>query len=486
MIVFLVLVAEARTIHIGLGDDLWGAIATAEPGDEIVVAAGTWSTKQSSGSWLRKVTLKGVAGSPIVIRGEDGARPVIEGDPAGSQNIVNIGGEHYVWKGFEMRYGSHGLRVETSAHALFEDLEIHDVGDVGLSMNITNNTYDDITVRHVQIHHTAGDAGECLYLGCNSDMCQVTNSVIEWNWCHDTMAAGQGDGIELKTGSSGNIIRHNVIHDVKYPGITLYGTRGRGSNEVYGNVIWNSADNGIQVVGDAYVHDNLVINSGANGIASKPSQDEVPKDLVISHNTVIGAGDACLRGNDWKSASGTSGVVVANNALFCADTNAILMPGGRTATFSQNAVQGFDDYGSNNFDGDITRDLTDPAALALYPKSGSALIDAADAAYPSTEDFDCRPRTGAADVGAYETKKKPSWAIVASFKSCPTPEDTDTDNDTDPDTDTDRVDDTGPFGDTTDDDVGLVCGCGTGGFAGLGALGLLPLFLLRRSRPRFA
>ena len=32
----------------------------------------------------------------------------------------------------------------------------------------------------------------------------------------------QGDGIEIKKGSYANIVRDNVIHDVNYPGITMY------------------------------------------------------------------------------------------------------------------------------------------------------------------------------------------------------------------------------------------------------------------------
>ena len=88
-----------------------------------------------------------------------------------------------------------------------------------------------------------------MYLGCNNNACRVANSVVEWNYIHHTNRASveQGDGIELKEGSYGNLIRHNVIHDTNYPGIITYSTVGNGpANVVEANVIWNTNDNAIQ------------------------------------------------------------------------------------------------------------------------------------------------------------------------------------------------------------------------------------------------
>jgi hypothetical protein len=304
--------------------------------------------------------------------------------------------------------------------------------------------------------------------------------VIEFNWCHDTLAAGQGDGIELKTGSYDNTIRHNVIHDVHYPGITVYGTRGRGTNEVYGNVVWNSGDNGIQTVGDAFVHDNLVFASAGNGIASKPSQGEVPNHLRIVHNTVVGAGDACLRGNEWAA---TTDVVVANNALFCAGASAIKLPQGKgDVVFLANAVAGADDAGVGSFAADLARDLNDAAALDAWPASGSALIAAADVGWATIDDFDGRRRTGAPDVGAYESGGARGWAVGPGFKVLVEDTDTDTDSDSDSDTDADTAADTDAPRDT-DVDAGA-CGCaGAPRGAGLGGGLALALFARRRRGP---
>jgi hypothetical protein len=438
------------------GDDLWGTLAALAPGDEVVVHEGVYST--NTGSWYKEVVLNGTAEAPIVVRAAEGETVVIEGDPAGSQNIVNLSGSHYTWKGFEMRYGSHGLRVGASSYGTLEDLHVHDTGDVGISMNRTGETYDHMLVRGVHVHDTHG-TGECFYLGCNDDGCQVSDSVFEFNWCHDTLTSEQGDGIELKTGSYGNVIRHNVIHDVKYPGITMYASAGRAPNVVTGNVVWNTGDNGIQLVGDATVTNNVVFAAGAYGIYAKPSQGWSPANLTVAHNTVVSTN--CLRAEDLAGA----GLVFRDNALFCGSGYAIRASLGLgAASFTNNVIEGASDA-SSQVEATIA-ELTDPAGLDARPVDGSALIDAASGGVE--EDFDCLPRDdGAPDVGAYEWREQRGWIVQEGFKECGEEADTDTDTDTDADadadTDADADADTDADADSdTDGEIGSEGGCGCG------------------------
>ena len=53
-----------------------------------------------------------------------------------------------------------------------------------------------------------------------------------------------------------------------------------------------------------------------------------------------------------------------------------------------------------------------------FPATGSALIDAGDAAHAAADDFNGTPRSGAADVGAYKFDEggNPGWQITAAFK----------------------------------------------------------------------
>jgi hypothetical protein len=225
--------------------------------------------------------------------------------------------------------------------------------------------------------------------------------------------------------------------------------------------VWNAGDNGIQTVGDVEVRNNLVFNSGASGIASKPSQGEVVKDLRILHNTVIGAGDVCLRGNDYP---GGGAILVANNALFCEGGTAIKLPNGAgQAVFAGNAVVGgIEGAPGGTFDGgSVAGAFVDAANLQAYPSAASPLIDAGDAADPVTDDFNCLPRDGTPDVGAYgfSGAANPGWLVAPGFKAC-------AGGGTDSDTDSDTGDTTGDTGDATGgSDTGDESGSGEGGAA---------------------
>ncbi|MCA9694898.1 MAG: hypothetical protein KC636_35295, partial [Myxococcales bacterium] len=107
-------------------DDLWAALGSAAAGDTITVHAGTYQTPG-----FVELNLQGTQNAPIVIQAAAGEVVVIQG--VSNQNTLNITGSYYTFRGFEITVGSHGLRIGDTAHALFEDLHIHDVNDVGFS-----------------------------------------------------------------------------------------------------------------------------------------------------------------------------------------------------------------------------------------------------------------------------------------------------------------------------------------------------------------
>ncbi len=405
----------AAQIEVTPQDDLWATLQSLQAGDELIVHAGDYNIPG-----FVDIVLPGSEALPIIIRAADGETAVIHGIP--EQNTFNISGSWYTLRGLEIVGGSHGVRIGTSDHAVFEDLDIHGTADVGISCNRPDNMYEAITIRHNHIHDTGmgGGPGEGMYLGCNDGACVMWDSLVEFNWVHDTANGDQGDGIEYKTGSYNTIIRHNVVYNTKYPGITLYGTQGKAQNLVEGNVVWNAMDNGIQTVGDVTVRNNIVLNSGASGIAAKASQGEQVVNLVMVHNTVIGAGDVCLRGNNFDVGGA---ITIANNAFYCEGGTAIKLPNGSgMAVFAANAVVGgVEGAPGGTFDGvSVAAAFTDAANMVIYPAAASPLIDAADPQYAPADDFNCLARTGTPDVGAYDvsTPDNPGWTIQGAFKDC--------------------------------------------------------------------
>jgi hypothetical protein len=412
-------VAAAGTYDIHPSDDLYGRLQMLQAGDEVIVHAGTYMTPG-----FLQVTWAGTASQPIVIHAAPGDRPVLQGTFA--QNTINIGGSYWTLQGFEITGGSHGLRLQAVDHATIQDNVIHGTGDVGISCNFEPNSCDSVHIVHNEIYDTGKDSangatGEGMYLGCNNAACTFTNSVVELNYVHD-MGGNQGDGIEIKEGAHDNIVRDNVIVRSNYPGITMYGFAGSGGpNIVERNVVWHvKSDNGIQVVGQIIVRNNLVLDTAITGIASKPSQNATPHDVAIINNTVAGAGVGCLKTGNWATEHGQ---VIANNAFYCDGASAVDITGGAGADL---VMVGNVGLGTSNATGGFAmgtttaNDVGDPATGNVYPPPGSALFGKADPSQLPADDFNGLTRT-LQTAGAYDgaTTANPGWIVTEGFKTPP-------------------------------------------------------------------
>lgn len=404
-------VAAAQTYEIQPSDDLFTRLKNLTAGDQVIVHAGTYTS-----TGLLQVTWAGTPTAGIYVMAAPGERPIIVGIP--SQNVIDLSGSYFSFKGFELRGGSHGVRLGTSDHGSLEDLVLHDLGDVGISCNRPGQDCSQMTIKHNEIYATGtAGTGEGMYLGGNDATNIFRDSLVERNYIHD-LGGSQGDGIEVKTGASGVIVRDNVIVRAKYPAITMYGFAGTGMpNTVERNLVWTTVDNGIQIVGQVIVRNNIILGAGTNGIQSKASQGQTPHDLVIAHNTIIGSTGPCLKANDWATAPNQ---LVTNNALYCDSGTAIDLNGGapnaqvfgNAGLGTSNAASGFRQGGT------LAADLG--PAPKVYPPAGSSLINAGDQAHTVLEDFNGTPRAdGMPDVGAYErtSNTNPGWDPGEGFKT---------------------------------------------------------------------
>ncbi len=409
--------ARAETYEVRDGEDLWARLSSLVAGDEVIVYAGTYT---QSSRW--EATWAGTSDMPIVVRAAGGAaRPVLTRD--GGQNLMNLHGSYFTFTGFELTGGSHGIRMSDVRFATLEDLVVHDTGDVGISCNVGGMSCDHVTIRDSEIYDTNG-TGEGLYLGCNGGACAFSDGTIERNYIHD-LGGEQGDGIEIKQGSWGNAIRDNVVVRANYPGITLYSFEamaGRTPNVIERNLVWGSMDNGIQVTGRAIIRNNVVLGAAGSGIAVQANMD-TPTEVQILFNTVLGAGDSCIRASSWETGTG---FVIANNAVYCEGARAIRITSASSAIVVGNvglgALEGVS--GGLTMGASVAADLGAMAMMArMYPPSGSALIDAADGSQTVSDDFDLRARSGSLDVGAYERESSgmPVWLAVEGFKEFGTP-----------------------------------------------------------------
>lgn len=404
---------SAYGAEIGPGDDLEVAAAALSPGEELVLRGGTYFFDENV-----TITANGTAEQPVTIRAKNGERPIIE-QATINQNVVEINGSsHLVVSGIEFTGGSHGIRLINSDYITIEDCEVHETGDVAISAN-SGGTYEGLKFLRNHIHHTNG-TGEGMYLGCNNDGCRVINSLIEGNYIHHTNRATveQGDGIEIKEGSYGNVIRDNVIHDTLFPGILLYSTVGNGPpNIVEGNIVWNVSDNTIQIAADAVVRNNIVLGN----VSFQSHQSGSPSNIEFVHNTVINAGS----GIEVRNVTGP--VLIANNAVFSQSQAIRLISGdlGQVQLFGNVGAGGLSGSSSGYVEGNgisidmVSGNYAGAPPIDPFPAPGSALIGASNSAYVTAIDFNGNSRSGSLDAGAYIFNEdgNPGWTITPGFKA---------------------------------------------------------------------
>lgn len=368
------------------GESLVKAVAALQPGDQLVLAAGTYRVER-----MWDIRVSGTAEAPIWIVAAEGAAVVLTRSDD-RQNVLNIGQggavEYLCLRGVEITGGSHGLRLGRCREVWIDRCHIHHTGQVCLSANSADTSRLFLTRNH--LHHGGGH-GEGMYLGANNGEFIMSESVIALNHIHDCRGS-QGDGIEVKQGSWGNLIAENDIHDTQYPCITVYGTAGKPLNIIERNLCRRSDDHTMQVQGEAIVRNNVLISAKGSGFASTDHQGKTV-NLRVVHNTIINAGHA-FSGGSWN---GREGMVLANNVIYSRDQNALHFANGREGvTITGNVIvghgpkegtspgRGLGDFAGLDWDGG-KHDAT-PAPDAPFEK--------ADADYLVETDFSGRPRTG--------------------------------------------------------------------------------------------
>lgn len=366
------------------GAALKAALVALKAGDCLVLEAGTYSLAGG----MFELNVVGTEKAPIWVTAAENkgelAKVVIT-RPDAKQNVLNVGGaaptRFLCLRGLEITGGSHGLRLHDCEDVWVDRCKFHDTGEVAISAN-TRDTARLFLTRN-DISRTSG-TGEGMYLGGNDGKVKMRDSVIALNHIHDIGGdkVTQGDGIEVKQGSFGNLVAENTVHDTAYPCIIAYGTGGERPNILERNTCWNSGDNVMQVQGEAVVRNNLLINGAGAGFASHDHQGK-SINLVVVHNTIVNR-KLGAKLNSWNA---REGMVFASNAVY-SEGMAIHFPGGS---------QGVDLRG-NVLLGNVS------GASAGFVK-GRGLEDFAKLTWDAAE-RDARPAKDSPLIGAAETEPK--------------------------------------------------------------------------------
>jgi hypothetical protein len=374
------------------GARLVQAIGALQPGDRLEIGSGTYSVERM---WDLRVS--GTAEAPIwIVAAKDAQVVLTRAD--NKQNVLNVGQGGPVrflcLRGLDVTGGSHGLRLGQCRDVWVDQCHIHHTGEVCLSANSADTQRLHLTRNH--IHHGGGHA-EGMYLGGNNAAHIMSQSVIALNHVHDCRG-DQGDGIEIKQGSWGNLIAENYVHDTNYPCIIVYGTNGQPVNVIERNLCYRSDDSVMQVQGEAIVRNNVLISGKNGGFRSTDHQGKT-LNLQVIHNTIINTGHA-FAGGSWN---GRKGMILANNVIYSRDANALHFPNGKAGVTSTGNVV----FGDGPKDGcslgrglEDFRNLNWEATAQDATPVADAPLENADLKFILETDFNNNPRDGSKTSGA--------------------------------------------------------------------------------------
>ncbi len=310
-------------------------LANLQPGDTLMLAAGTYDNAASPG--LPVFGLHGTAAKPIVISGPaSGPRAVLLG--RSTHNTVRIADSSYVTiRNLEIDgrdLGGDGVKAQGTAHHItLENLLIHGVGDDQQTVGISTN--GGTTWGWIIRRNTIIGAGTGMYLGSSDGGFPFIAGLIEHNLLRDTI----GYNIEIKhqntrpalagmpTGNSSTVIRHNVLSKstnsssgaLARPNLLVghFPPSGTGADdlyEIYGNFFYQNPSEALfQGEGNIALHHNLLVNDFGDAINIQPHND-IPKMVRVFHNTIV----AAATGIRVTGGSSAFTQIVIGNAVFAA------------------------------------------------------------------------------------------------------------------------------------------------------------------------
>lgn len=247
------------------------AANSARPGDTILVRRGIYSGQV-------KVNQNGRAGAPIVIKGERGA--IIDGSRTRVDTLVEIGGSHIVFEGFEVRNASRT--------------------GIGLW-----GTFNNVVRKNVVV----GSQGAGIWVGHNqrgrSGQNIIENNVIVDNARMNTArkrGSGWPIGIAISV-SDQSVVRSNRVYENHGEGIGVLSST---NVRVYDNMVYDNFSVNIYLdnAPNSHVKANIIGSTGNKAffrhkrppagvlIANEKTRHQMPsRGISVTSNTLVGVQD---------------------------------------------------------------------------------------------------------------------------------------------------------------------------------------------------
>jgi len=428
----------AGTITVASIEELQKVIATAKPGDKIILKNGVYKTTADL-----LITAMGTKEKPIILEAEVAGKTEITG--AGGFNLTSPAA-YIIIRGFKFTHAASKARCSAGSsfcqwtNNIFETPGTGDYLTIaGSDHEIHHNTFQNkdslgkfIAIKGVGsqiaerlwIHHNYfkkqknqrnRNGAEALQFGLSGFSLSSSNSIVEHNLFED--CDGENELISVK--ASRVTVRYNTIRNCPAQFTLRHGN----FNQVYGNYFINTP--GLRIFGDDHlIHSNhfencsIGINIGNGGAevadgAPLTSHDR-PDRVIIAFNTLVN-NKINIAQTARTNGLGSTYITIANN---------IIVGGGAAVSIVGPASDHFAE-GNLIFNTIAAGDLSAGSFTIVDPKlqrdaagenhlqKGSPAINAAKGNYTTVVvDMDGQQRTIPLDAGADEMSATPVKARI--------------------------------------------------------------------------
>jgi endoglucanase len=252
--------APVRIINCNTLEQIVTAMANAQPGDEIIIASGTYLASGKIKDAIGKFNYftggaNGTAANPIILRGTSAtSRPILRPTDANKfgATVMSITGDYWIIKDIELSFGQKGLILDGANNCKLINLKVHTLRDEGIHLRSgsSNNLLQNCQV------FNAGEGqpgfGEGIYVGSDQSQHDTYNPACDNNTIDGCIIGPnvRAEGIDIKEGTQFTIVKNST-----FSGAGISGE--------------NSADAFIDVKGgNAFIYNNTFNIDGSTVIAS--------------------------------------------------------------------------------------------------------------------------------------------------------------------------------------------------------------------------
>lgn len=203
-----VAIAAVRTVTVDTSAELTNALAAAQPGDRIVLAAGVTFSGQF------KATTSGNASAPITLESANTAnKAVLKGYGTGSGYALQITGDYWNIRNVKVTNAQKGIMLDHANHTLLDGVEVYQIGDEGVHFR-DGSSHN--TLQNSFIHDTGQRQpgyGEGVYVGSDKGKWSTINPAADYNRVvNNTIGPNvTAEHIDIKEGSTGTVVSGNIF-----------------------------------------------------------------------------------------------------------------------------------------------------------------------------------------------------------------------------------------------------------------------------------